>query len=139
MADELTPEEIEQIYMEADIPKKGYAENCKALMVATAKAQLAKVQQVCPELKILGTNPYWDAPDESAEGIYEAGKEAQLEDDRRTLATCQGTAKLDRPDREKIAGLIAEACGYFESYQQTKPLPKHYQYADQILDLMRND
>lgn len=38
-----------------------------------------------PELRILETNPYHDAPDSACEGIYEAGKEAQLEADRELL------------------------------------------------------
>ena len=38
------------------------------------------------ELRIVETNPYWDAPNSSAEGIYEAGKEAQIEADREILA-----------------------------------------------------
>lgn len=54
-----------------------------------------------PELRILETNPYHDAPDSACEGIYEAGKEAQLEADRRNSASIP--AGPDRPElRKKI-------------------------------------
>lgn len=34
----LSPEEIDKVYMEAEIPRAGYVENCKAIMRATVKA-----------------------------------------------------------------------------------------------------
>jgi len=60
-------------------------------------------------LTILKANPYWDAPDESAEGIYEAGKEAQLESDRAKLQAKIEEAK--KQERKEI-GLFIKKLGF---------------------------
>ena len=68
-------------------------------------SQLKQKKLDRPELKICEANPYHDAPDSSAEGIYEAGKEAQLEADRKLLALLP--KPLEMPElREKIKDIF---------------------------------
>jgi len=54
-------------------------------ILAKAKQHYEQKRMDRPELRICETNPYRDAPDSACEGIYEAGKEAQLEADRKAL------------------------------------------------------
>jgi len=42
------------------------------------------------ELTVIETNPYWDAPHGSLEGVYEAGKQAQCEADKKRLLGLMG-------------------------------------------------
>ena len=67
---------------------------------------LQQKSQDRPELRIVETNPYWDTPDSACEGIYEAGKEAQLEADRKALALFPDIEAVRKQAADTIKGIV---------------------------------
>lgn len=100
-----------------------------------------------PELRICETNPYWDAPNSSAEGIYEAGKQAQLEADKKVVALIPDTEAFERNGelREKIAFILkplikSYVLSYIHNLNQLGTAIKRVEgcYLDQIVALFPN-
>ena len=67
--------DVQGNYCYANSADKNASYNCP---MSTAILNLFKAE--VDKLTVIENNPYWDAPHGSLEGVYEAGKKAQLQD-----------------------------------------------------------